>query len=302
MKDHSYLFFLLFCTLLAFGMEKPVEERKLYFELLPREINQEIAAYDAMNRLISIRERGIPGRQKAINILAEIKLKNPALLKNDFFVYQFLNELNTRFMVYDQAALALYIASLGIPAANQWLKDYKFMHAVLWSDSDTLKKLIQEGANVNAEIEQQTPLIKTVKSPHFLEKLKQLVALGADINARNKHGRSALMEAVGANNLAAVNYLLEHGARATLEDAMGRNALFSILSVIPIQMPGEEDDTFSVTDLKQIITLLLKAGIDVNALDGDGKTVLQSMLNDRIVMYSQMAPEVIEFLKSKGAR
>jgi hypothetical protein len=57
-----------------------------------------------------------------------------------------------------------------------------------------------------------------------LEALKRLLAQGADVNARDEQGRTALMQAARRGDAAMVRALLEAGADVQRRDAQGRSA------------------------------------------------------------------------------
>ena len=88
--------------------------------------------------------------------------------------------------------------------------------------------------------------------------------------------------------------LLEKGADATLVTRAGINAVMAAAGL----GTKEEDGTGrqkTETDAVESIALLLQAGVDVNAADGNGRTALHGAAQKG---YDQ----VVRFLASKGAK
>jgi len=97
-----------------------------------------------------------------------------------------------------------------------------------------------------------------------LEMIQALLEYKADINARNDGGRTPLFEAVELDQYEAVRLLFEYGADPNI--------------------PGYHDDSgaplhiASITGKSEVVRLLLDHGVDVDAVDGSGKTAFQLAL------------------------
>jgi len=88
-----------------------------------------------------------------------------------------------------------------------------FMYAVLYTGSDTLEKLLKQGADPNQKNDANATALMWAASD--LEKTRVLVAHGADVNARSADMRTPLMIAARrTGNTATVKLLLDHGANA----------------------------------------------------------------------------------------
>jgi ankyrin repeat protein len=100
-----------------------------------------------------------------------------------------------------------------------------------------------------------------------------LGARGANLDAADDNGVTGLMISAARGDTAGVICLLQNGAKATLKDHHGRTALHYALmrglkKVSPI-MQGR-----TIRNIKDIITLLFKKGVEVNQEDLNGTTAL----------------------------
>jgi len=99
-----------------------------------------------------------------------------------------------------------------------------------------IKKLVEYGANVNANKYIHTPLMNLfrrseaesniISDEAVLEILDILLNAGADVNLANSVGDTALMYAVQSRNIYAVNKLLDAGASVEATNNFGQNALY----------------------------------------------------------------------------
>ena len=86
------------------------------------------------------------------------------------------------------------------------------MRAALKGNTERVKELINEGADINQRDENsRTALMFAVINGHY-QTMKVLLEYGADVNARSNKGGTALMGAASAGDLRMVQALLDKGA------------------------------------------------------------------------------------------
>ena len=103
--------------------------------------------------------------------------------------------------------------------------DDNAVRSAIWDqDLEIANLLLSFGANIDAEIHQQTPLLETVKSKR-MKLLGWLVGNGARINFQDDQGYSALHYAVKRNHLKQVAELLQLGADPELKGKDGATPL-----------------------------------------------------------------------------
>jgi uncharacterized protein len=144
---------------------------------------------------------------------------------------------------------------------------------------DLIGMLLARGANVNAQLTSQQP---------YRAKLDR----GTDTVLTT--GTTPLLRAAKAGDVAAVRLLLEKGADARLPTKAGINPL-----MIAAGLGTKEEDTTgrskTEADAIKTMTLLLDAGLDINAADATGRTALHGAA-------LQGYDQVVRFLAERGAR
>lgn len=116
------------------------------------------------------------------------------------------------------------------------------------------------GADVNAKINDDAPLLEHASLIGNTEIVKILLENAADPNYINISGNSPLLVAIRLGNIRTITLLLSYGANAK---SFGRGRLF--------RSPLQEASIFGSTT---IVKLLLKYGADVNEVYPSGKTAL----------------------------
>lgn len=104
------------------------------------------------------------------------------------------------------------------------------------------------------------------------EILNLLIEFGADINSHNNEGVTSLHNAVSALAIKNITYLLDAGCNHQLIDDHGRSCLFGILD-------SDLDDISNMGGVYKTINVLCNYGINMNAIDGEGKSILHYIHN-----------------------
>ena len=135
-------------------------------------------------------------------------------------------------------------------------------------DIEEARQMIQNGANIEARVRDETPLMYTA-SQGWVDKTYLLLNAGVNVSATTDFSRStALHYAAGHNDsldddhpnkfAKVVQLLIEHGANTDTKDRFGQDAL---------QQAAFKGNT-------SCVNMLLQNGARMNAMDNKGKTAL----------------------------
>ena len=141
-----------------------------------------------------------------------------------------------------------------------------------------IQKLVAHGANLDAQLKTAQPY-------------RTKVDRGNDSMLTT--GTTALLRAAKAGDVVVVRLLLEQGADPKLATRTGINAVMAAAGL----GTKEEDGTGrqkTEAEAVEAITLLLQAGVDVNAADSNGRTALHGAAQKGF-------DQVVRFLASNGA-
>ncbi|XP_056651193.1 fibronectin type 3 and ankyrin repeat domains protein 1 isoform X3 [Monodelphis domestica] len=189
-----------------------------------------------------------------------------------------------------------------------------FHRAVNVNDEDLLVRILQ-GGHVKVDVPNKfgfTALMVAAQKG-YIRLVKILIGNGTDVNMKNGSGKDSLMLACYAGHLDVVKYLRAHGASWDARDLGGCTALHwaadgghSNIIEWMIKDGCQIDvlDTGSgwtplmrvsaISGNKEVASLLIEAGADVNMKDKDGKTPLMvAVLNNH--------EELVQLLLEKGA-
>ncbi len=135
--------------------------------------------------------------------------------------------------------------------------------------ADMIRVLIENGADINREIERGKNLLIIAAKRNCLSAVEFYLQNGFDANATTTDGYSALHLSRGVK---VARYLLDHGANVNLRDRSEMTPLMRAVS------PGYE--------APELVTLYLERGADINARNLIGMTALrlaEQNRNDRVI-------------------
>ena len=97
--------------------------------------------------------------------------------------------------------------------------------AIFHNDSEQLREMVQQGADVNAANEVGEPPLQMAVSLGNVEMVRLLLEIGADVNAVDSWGETALHGAISLNDARMASLLIESGANVNAADTSGRTIL-----------------------------------------------------------------------------
>ncbi|HEY2013561.1 MAG TPA: ankyrin repeat domain-containing protein [Bryobacteraceae bacterium] len=142
------------------------------------------------------------------------------------------------------------------------------MYAAMYSDANTVARLLERGANPNAKSLTGTTALMLASGS--ISKTRLLVEHGADVNARSVTGRTPLLMAASRSGSGkVVEYLLAHGANINAKDELKG------MAAIPAGSGGSTPliEAAKIRD-GQALRALLAAGANVQAKDNSGADAL----------------------------
>lgn len=143
---------------------------------------------------------------------------------------------------------SLLLLSVTLACSTGTNNTISLMMAAKKGKTATVKELLNQGADINAQYKGMTPLLWATFDGRT-ETVKAILENGADINARNDNGYTALIVASMKGHSGIVEVLLENGAQIDLKDKWRKTAL--------IWAREKSND--------QIIELLKKSGANIVA-------------------------------------
>jgi ankyrin repeat protein len=205
----------------------------------------------------------------------------------------------------------------GMPSESDEL-----MSKVMENDLEAVKKLLDEGADVNVRDKQYgtTPLMIACSYEGYTDMVKLLLSYHPDVNIQDKvYGNTALIAAAGVSK-EVVELLLENGADIHISGFNGTTAFVaSITGVLadrvttdiaslllskgadinhPLALEGGEGMTCLMMVVKNermdLVKFLIENGADVNIKAKDGSTALSIALENGYT-------DIVNYLKEHGA-
>lgn len=127
--------------------------------------------------------------------------------------------------MYEDVAMAM-LNQPNLDPDSRGLNGVTALMSYAWrDDTDAVRKLLDRGANVNAQDNDGDAALHGVAKSGNIEIIDMLLEKGADPNLKNKLGGTPLMWAAVFGQDAAAKRLMERGADPSLKDADGMTAL-----------------------------------------------------------------------------
>jgi ankyrin repeat protein len=163
--------------------------------------------------------------------------------------------------------------------------------------------LLASGADVHIRTNDGSTALNVASNQGLIECVRVLIAAGADVNSAGNDSMSSLHLAVQASHSAVAQLLLQHGATAVMNEVLpftcsssypccclGMTALMMCTTAATVQvLLAAGADVRVITDTGgtclhlaashglpvPVVCLLIKAGVDLHAVDRHGKTAAQ---------------------------
>ncbi|HSI02431.1 MAG TPA: ankyrin repeat domain-containing protein [Reyranella sp.] len=156
--------------------------------------------------------------------------------------------------------LSLIVAAPAVAVTEQ---DRALIDATARNDIEAARRLIANGANVNAQDENRDSAFLLAGADGRLEILTLILAAGADLASTNRYGGTALIPACHHGHVETVRELLKTAIDVNHVNRLGWTALLEVAIL------GDGSDRYV-----EIARLLIARGADVNLADGQGVTPL----------------------------
>jgi len=154
--------------------------------------------------------------------------------------------------------------------------NFRLLKAVKAGNTDMVKKLIQQKADVNMMSRRGDPALAIAYSHGFFEIAAELIRNGAEVNDR--YGLAMVMNECEKGNTDLIKLLILHGADINGKNKAGTFPL--LLACAENQIPA--------------IKILIESGADVNATDNNGTSAL-------MVCAARGIEQAVDLLIQKGA-
>ena len=129
---------------------------------------------------------------------------------------------------------------------------------------EIIQALLKAGADVNARDKQgNNVLLVALKEEAPESVVRELLLAGADVNSKDMQGNSAFLLAIKQQNIDLINLLLEFNADLSAQSPEGDSLL---------------DYAYTHQVPKNILEMILKNGVNVNAINKSGQTMIVKAL------------------------
>ena len=201
----------------------------------------------------------------------------------------------------DPSPMPLYefLESLGLDPALNSKDNQNVLHHLAYrtNDLEMIDYFVDKGANpALVDVEGNTPLINA-SSRGSKEKVAYFLRFSHDVNHQNKEGYSAMTRAFKYNTMEVVELLDKHNAKTDIVDAQGFDFGYHLVDVTrsnfetfdqkmaflkskgynPLSLQKDKSTLLHAAINKKnqdLIQKLLDLGLDINATDDSGQTIL----------------------------
>ncbi|MEM8487427.1 MAG: ankyrin repeat domain-containing protein [Bacteroidota bacterium] len=178
-----------------------------------------------------------------------------------------------------------YLAGLGIDPNVTTDDGYTPLHYLAYGADNTeaIEWFVQHGVNPN-EVDKRsgnTPLMNATYYNDTMPVVEYFAARTNNINHQNNDGHSALTRAIRRASAETTSYILALDADPLVLDKEGNNLYSFLVNSFDV----DEEDTFVAK-----FELLRESGLDVTALQGDGKTLYHlAAENEHVTLFKLIA-------------
>lgn len=201
-----------------------------------------------------------------------------------------------------------------------WKELFKTAVQVNKENIKTIKELVDAGADVNLRDSQKRSLLYYIINNEECHTIAGIfINAGADVNARDDFGKTPLHDAAESGDPEYMKMLIEAGADLEATDENGWTPLMTAAGKIHAGCvrllldagadvhkmdwkDGQSSLLYSLKD-REILDMLIEAGLDINSKDSSGNTVLMQTLELRPYTTSgvESALMLIEVIIAAGA-
>ncbi|CAL1272132.1 unnamed protein product [Larinioides sclopetarius] len=154
------------------------------------------------------------------------------------------------------------------------IRQSSLAEACTHGDINTVKKLLEEGRNVNEVTEDGESLLSLAASSGYFELAQLLLAMKANVEDRGLKDMTPLMEAANAGNTDIVKLLIQHGADVNAQTSQGRS------KKVDLQCLAEELGETVTKDMK-VVDLKKKILGSTEYEEEFVKELLERIVNER---------------------
>ena len=161
--------------------------------------------------------------------------------------------------------------------------------SILSASFEDLKVLVEGGLDINSVNLYGGNLVSYIAFSESPDTLEKWIELGANVDKKNVNGTTPLNFAIAGNNVQVVEFLIKLGVNINHKNLHGSTPLhYAIIGLHSIS--------------PKISIILIEAGADVNTLDGEGKSPLHHLREQKKIGIGTNEDKIEKMLISRGAK